>query len=124
MPRASSRSVCVVALALACAGPGPAPQEGRVVDLTHTFDETTLYWPTGEGFRLRIESAGETPAGYTYRANSFCAEEHGGTHLDAPSHFSEHGQSVDAIAPERLVGPGVVVDVAARCTGRRYQEDP
>ena len=106
----------VVAFALACAGPGRAPEGERVVDLSHAFDATTLYWPTGEGFRLTVESEGETPGGYFYRANSFCAAEHGGTHLDAPSHFSEDGQSVDAIPPERLVGPGVVVDVGARCS--------
>ena len=104
-----------VALAVACAGRGGAPFEGRVVDLTHAFDATTLYWPTAEGFRLTVEADGPTAAGYVYRANSFCTAEHGGTHLDAPSHFSAGGQSADEIPPERLVGPGVVVDVAARC---------
>jgi len=106
----------IAALALACARPGRAPEAERVVDLTHAFDATTVYWPSGEGFRLRVESDGETPGGYFYRANSFCTAEHGGTHLDAPSHFSEDGLGVDAIPPERLVGPGVVVDVAARCS--------
>jgi kynurenine formamidase len=102
-------------LALGCAARGGAPLEGRVLDLTHAFDATTVYWPTGEGFTLSVLADGPTPAGYTYRANSFCAAEHGGTHLDAPSHFSAHGETADAIPPERLVGRGVVVDVSARC---------
>lgn len=102
---------------LACAAPGTAPEELRVVDLTHAFDEQTVYWPTGEGFRLTPLADGPTAGGYFYRASSFCAAEHGGTHLDAPSHFSRDGQSVDAIPPERLVGPGVLVDVSARCSG-------
>ncbi len=117
MPRTPTFIVSLVALALACAGPLRAPQRGRVVDLTHAFDATTVYWPTGEGFRLTVESSGETPGGYFYRANSFCAAEHGGTHLDAPSHFAANGQSVEAIPVERLVAPGVVVDVAERCSG-------
>ena len=102
------------ALVLACAG-STAPLEGRVVDLTHPFDATTVYWPTGEGFLLTVLADGPTPDGYTYRANSFCAAEHGGTHLDAPSHFAARGQAADAIPPERLVGRGVVIDVAERC---------
>jgi len=109
-----SRVALLAALALACAG-HPTPLEGRVVDLTHSFDASTIYWPTGEGFELTVLADGATGAGTTYRANSFCAAEHGGTHLDAPSHFAERGQAADAIPPERFVGPGVVVDVAERC---------
>jgi kynurenine formamidase len=114
--RSCTTSALCAALALGCAvGSGDSALPGRVVDLTHPFDATTVYWPTGEGFELEVLADGPTPDGYTYRANSFCAAEHGGTHLDAPSHFSAHGQTVDAIPPERLVGPGVVIDVAARC---------
>jgi kynurenine formamidase len=29
--------------------------------------------------------------------NSFCAPEHGGTHLDAPSHFAGAGRTADQI---------------------------
>jgi kynurenine formamidase len=117
MPRALACSLSVAALAVACVGAGRSPVAERAVDLTHAFDQATVYWPTGEGFRLAVESEGRTPGGYFYRANSFCAAEHGGTHLDAPSHFSEQGQSVDAIPLERLLGPGVVVDVSGRCSG-------
>jgi kynurenine formamidase len=118
--RAAALGLAVLApacatLALGCAGRGGAPLEGRVVDLTHPFDATTVYWPTGEGFELTVLADGPTPDGYTYRANSFCAAEHGGTHLDAPSHFAANGQTADAIPPERLVGRGVVIDVSARC---------
>jgi len=103
------------ALALACAGRGAGPLDGRVEDLTHAFDASTVYWPGGEGFSLGVLHDGPTPGGYHYRANRFCAAEHGGTHLDAPSHFAVEGWNLDAIPVERLVGPGVVVDVAARC---------
>ncbi len=53
-----------------------------------------------------------TEAGYYYGANNFCAAEHGGTHLDAPIHFSEGNHTTDQIPLERLVGPAVVVDVS------------
>jgi kynurenine formamidase len=39
--------------------------------------------------------------------------EHGGTHIDAPIHFGEGKQSVDAIPLQNLVAPAVVIDVRA-----------
>ena len=85
------------------------------VDLTHPFDERTIYWPTEKGFLFEPGSNGPTAKGYYYAANRFASAEHGGTHLDAPRHFSATGQTADAIPLERLVGPAVVIDVAERC---------
>ena len=45
--------------------------------------------------------------------------EHTGTHIDAPLHFSADGNSVDEIPVENLVAPLCVIDIAARA-----QDDP
>lgn len=82
-----------------------------VLDLTYAFDKKTIYWPTEKGFDLKALFYGETPEGYFYSAYRFCAPEHGGTHLDAPRHFSKNGLTVDEIPPEQLVGVAVVVAV-------------
>ncbi len=87
---------------------------GRLVDLTHAFDSTAVYWPTAAGFELTVDSEGMTEGGYWYEANSFRSAEHGGTHLDAPVHFAEGHPSTDEIPLERLIGPAVVVDVSAQ----------
>lgn len=93
-----------------------------IIDLTHTFDERTIYWPTEGGFELVRGSAGITEQGYYYTANRFQCAEHGGTHLDAPIHFWEGGQTVDQIPLSRLVGPGACVDVSRKCSmDRDYQ---
>jgi len=90
--------------------------ERKIIDLTHAFGTETIYWPTAEsGFVLHREAAGITEGGYYYAANSFTAPEHGGTHINAPIHFSETGQTVDAIPIQRLIGPGVLIDVEAAC---------
>ncbi len=87
----------------------------RLVDLSHAFDESTLYWPTAPSrFALERLSHGMTEAGYFYSASAFCTPEHGGTHLDAPIHFAEGAASVDQIAIERLVAPAVVIDVSSQ----------
>src|SRR2546425_648900 len=62
-------------------------QGAAIVDLTHPFDDQTIYWPTGQRFAHTPDSVGMQPGGYYYEAYSFCAAEHGGTHLDAPLHF-------------------------------------
>jgi kynurenine formamidase len=87
----------------------------RVVDLTHPFDDKTPYWPTAtSGFQLKTEHKGRTPGGFFYSAYSFCAPEHGGTHLDAPAHFAEGANSADEVPLGRLMAPGIVIDVTAK----------
>src|SRR4029453_12459882 len=108
---------CTIALSLvfvtsACGRPAPpAFPQGELVDLSHTYDAQTIYWPTAEGFRLRKDADGVTPAGYYYAANSLFTSEHGGTHIDAPIHFAQGHQAVDAIPLQRLAGDAIVVDV-------------
>ncbi len=87
-------------------------RSGKFIDLTYAYDSSTIYWPTEEGFMLDKAAEGYTEKGYYYTANTFCAAEHGGTHLDAPIHFAEGRQTVDAIPLENLIGPGVVIDVS------------
>jgi kynurenine formamidase len=92
-----------------------ALEQARVVDLSHPFDEQTLYWPTSpSAFELEQLSHGETEGGYFYAANRFCTPEHGGTHLDAPEHFGEGKWTASEIPVERLVAPAVVIDVRAK----------
>ena len=87
---------------------------GSIIDLSHPYDENTLYWPTSPSeFELKTLEHGQTKAGYFYSSNSFCTPEHGGTHMDAPIHFAEGMQSIDAIPLDRLIRPAVVIDVSA-----------
>jgi kynurenine formamidase len=90
-----------------------------VVDLTHAFDQDTIYWPTAEPFHLEQVSHAVTEKGFFYAANNFSAAEHGGTHLDAPIHFFEGGHASDEIPVEQLIGLGVVVDVKQKCADDR-----
>ena len=95
----------------------------RLVDLSHAFDRDTLYWPNApSGFTLERLAFGDSPGGFFYAANAFCAPEHGGTHLDAPIHFASRGWTAEAIPLDRLIAPGVVIDVtAATARDRDYR---
>jgi kynurenine formamidase len=112
----------VVLMSAAAAGlqPPPEPAMRRIVDLSHTFGPKTLYWPTSPTrFALEKLASGQTEGGYFYSANSFCTPEHGGTHLDAPIHFSERGRSTADIPLEQLVAPAVVIDISAQAAKNR-----
>ena len=85
----------------------------RMIDLSHAYGGNTLYWPTDtRGFALETLAEGHTEAGYFYAAKQFATAEHGGTHLDAPVHFAEGGDDVASIPLDRLILPGIVVDVS------------
>jgi kynurenine formamidase len=87
--------------------------ERKLVDLTYPFDETTIYWPTASAFTWQKESWGRSEGADWYTAARYSASEHGGTHLDAPIHFAEGKQTVEAISLDRLIGPAVVIDVSS-----------
>ena len=94
-------------------------EQSRLIDLTHSFGVDTIVWPTEQDFRLVLQQAGETPGGYYYASNRLEMAEHGGTHIDAPIHFSKGGQTLDQVPIEHLVGAGVRIDVTAQCARDR-----
>ena len=93
--------------------------QSRLIDLTHSFGADTIVWPTEQDFRLVHQQAGDTSGGYYYASNRLEMAEHGGTHIDAPIHFSKGGQTLDQVPIGRLVGAGVRIDVAAQCARDR-----
>jgi len=97
----------------------PQFDDMKIVDLTYAFEESTIYWPTAEGFKLKVISKGLTDNGFYYSANSFCCAEHGGTHLDAPIHFYEDSNSSDEIPLENLIGKAVMIDLSEKCLNDR-----
>jgi kynurenine formamidase len=113
--------------AYGCTSPAPAPPappfpQGEIVDLSHVYDASTVFWPTADKFRLDSVANGVTPGGYFYAANNFFMAEHGGTHIDAPVHFAAGGASVDQVPLQRLIGSVVVIDVSDRAASDRdYQ---
>lgn len=87
----------------------------NLIDMTYSFDEKTLYWPTADGFKWKKDQWGPSPGGYFYASASYGASEHGGTHLDSPLHFAEGKPGTDEIPVSSLIAPAVVVDVSEAC---------
>lgn len=96
--------------------PAMAAGHGGVVDMSHTTDESfpTYFGVPGISYDKQFDFAESGFNLYNLTMN-----EHTGTHVDAPLHFSADGQSVDEIPVENLVCPLVVINIAARAA-----EDP
>jgi kynurenine formamidase len=127
MPQPLARffAVCALSLTSACAGSRastPLPEDGRaagtpgdscLVDLSYAYDHDTVYWPTSPSkFNKETLFHGHTERGYFYSAFQISTPEHGGTHIDAPIHFAEAQDTTDTIPLERLIAPGVVIDMS------------
>lgn len=92
----------------------------RLIDLSHAYGESTLYWPTSPtAFQKETLAYGDSGGGYFYSAFSVCTPEHGGTHIDAPIHFAEGGIGTAAIPLGNLVAPAIVIDVVAQAEADR-----
>ncbi|ORE95259.1 twin-arginine translocation pathway signal [Stappia sp. 22II-S9-Z10] len=94
--------------------PTPGAPSGSftgVADLTHTLSDTFPTFGGAPGFSAEqlYERARDG-----YNLFILTTDEHTGTHVDAPLHFSADGQSVDEIPAASLVAPLVIVDIAAK----------
>lgn len=102
-------------LGAGAAGAANAIDVSKAVDLTHTFDKDTIYWPTSDGFDWKQTAWGKNDAGFWYTSASYGANEHGGTHLDSPIHFHEKGATTEQIPIQDLIAPAVVIDIGEAC---------
>ena len=92
----------------------------KLVDLSHSYSENTLYWPTSPtAFEKEQLAYGISEGGWFYSAYSVCTPEHGGTHIDAPMHFSADGISTEKIPLESLLAQAVVIDVSNKAAADR-----
>ncbi len=91
--------------------PAMAAGHANVVDMTHMVDEA---FPTYFGEPGISREVPFNFAEHGFNLNVFNLNEHTGTHIDAPLHFSADGQSVDEIPVGSLVCPLAVIDIAAR----------
>lgn len=79
-------------------------------DISRAIGERPLVYP-GDA-PVRMERACRIGAGSPFNVLHLDWSTHFLTHIDAPRHFLEEGESVAQIAPERFVGPALVVEVA------------
>jgi len=82
-----------------------------VEDLTHAYGPNfpTYFGEPGISMEQKFNFADNG-----FNLMQLSVNEHTGTHVDAPLHFSEDGASVDEIPVGTLVAPLCVIDIAAK----------
>jgi len=86
----------------------------RIVDLSHVIGPATPVFPGDPPVDITVvESTQDPPLSERRRLN--CSRigliVHVGTHMDAPFHFFEAGETIDRVPLDRCVGPAVLVDL-------------
>ena len=113
-------AVLAIAGSIAVAGQTIDVSSHRMVDLSHVYGaEHSLLAHVADEIHPRVAREGQTEGGYFYSANTLSTPEHGGTHLDAPFHFSESGRTTEQIPLEQLIAPAVVIDVRTQTSADR-----
>lgn len=96
------------------ATPAMAAGHGMVEDMTHTLSPEFPTYFGESGFSMeQVFNYAE----HSFNLFNYTVNEHTGTHIDAPLHFSADGLSVDEIEVSNLVAPLCVIDIAARAEG-------
>ncbi len=104
-------AVAAAAAAASFTAPALAAGAASVADLTHDLHQDFPTYFGTSGISLTQK--------FNFKDNGFnlfelALNEHTGTHIDAPLHFSADGQSVAEIPVENLVVPLAIVDIRAR----------
>jgi kynurenine formamidase len=105
---AGAAGLAAAAATVAPAAPALAQAAAKVEDLTHTLTED---FPTFFGDQQFFMEQKFSYAKEKFNLFELRVNEHTGTHMDAPLHFSADGQSVDAVPVTNLVVPLCVVDI-------------
>ena len=81
----------------------------KVYDLTQNTSILTPPWPTYEPLQVKFfKRLSPNGANGMYITTS----NHVGTHLDGPLHFDTAGRDIASLEMDKLMGPGVVVDIS------------
>ena len=84
-------------------------RQPRVIDLGHSIQATDPSWDGAPAYQRSVVATIDKDG---YAGGKITIEEHFGTHVDAPAHFSPGGWTVDRIPVDRLYRAGVRIDVS------------
>ena len=84
-------------------------RQPRLIDLGHVIRSTDPSWDAAPPYQRSVVA---TIAKDGYTGGKIPIEEHFGTHVDAPAHFSPGGWTVDQIPVDRLYRTAVRIDVS------------
>lgn len=112
--RGSAAVAAAATVGAAATPPAMAAGHAKVEDMTHELSEDfpTYFGTPGISMEQKFKFADNG-----FNLFEVTLNEHTGTHIDAPLHFSADGMAVNEIPVSSLVAPLCVIDIAARAAG-------
>lgn len=104
----ATAGAAILASAAITSRPVLAEAASQAIDLTYTL---THDFPTYFGEQQFFDEDVFTYAESSFNLKMLRVNEHTGTHIDAPLHFTDGGTSIDEVPVETLVCPLAVVDI-------------
>lgn len=86
----------------------------RIVDLSQDIYSDMQIFPSFPKPQFVLWTKRET---YGFETEAMFLVTHTGTHVDAPFHFYSKGRKIEAVAVERLIGRGVLLDFTEKKAG-------
>ena len=85
----------------------------QIIDLSYELEASTPVYPGDAGVEIKILETTSTkiPDRRALNNSRFSVSIHTGTHMDAPFHFFDDGQTIDQISLDRFCGPALCVDL-------------
>ena len=83
----------------------------KMIDISVPIFTGMAYYPGDPG--AEVSASRSIANGNIANINKLCMGSHTGTHVDAPQHFVDGGETVDRLPLDVLIGPALVVDVDA-----------
>lgn len=80
-----------------------------IIDISVGLESNIVKWPGSIGFDL--EWTKKIAGGDDYNNSCIKSDVHIGTHVDAPYHFIDNGETVEQLPLDVLIGPAYVVDL-------------
>jgi arylformamidase len=83
----------------------------RFIDISVTMRPELPVWPGDPDVKLEPKS--RTASGDGVNVSMLSCSTHTGTHVDAEWHFIDDGRTLEALTPDRLIGPCFVADLTS-----------
>jgi arylformamidase len=95
----------------------------EIIDLTYNINEDMITYPTPWHPKVEIERLGKIEE-VGRNTRKIIIGTHTGTHIDAPLHFIENGNSIEKIPLTKLIGEVTIVDFSSmKCNHSISKED-
>lgn len=83
----------------------------EIFDISLPLSSEMVIWPGSPGFH--IEKIRSIEKGNPVNNSKIVCDVHSGTHIDAPLHHIQSGDSVEKLSIQDMVGPSVVADLSS-----------